>query len=106
MMDALDSHPSVAFVRRYGPGRYDTLLSDDLDVFIIEGHHRGIQDATLRLRASNPNVKILFWNLSLLGVPFYLHLNVDAFLTNSRLMEAMLTTVRDIQCLFVYICHA
>ena len=77
--------------RIYGPENYTGLESDFLDLVIIEGWCTTVPKFIDAVKTVNPKCKILFWNLSFSGFENVLHLNVDGYITNSRITEQLLS---------------
>lgn len=93
LMKAFEKRSDVNRVTRYGPGKYQRLDSDDLDLLIIEGWHRTLPQFIQRVRRHNPRTKIYFWNLSFFGIRDVVKLDLDGFFTNSRKMVPILNKI-------------
>ncbi|MFC1852052.1 glycosyltransferase [candidate division CSSED10-310 bacterium] len=102
---ALRMRPEVNEVTRYGPGNYGSVDHDDLDLLIIEGWDTTLSQFIQRVRKHHPRVKILFYNLSLLGFENVVKLDVDAFLSNSKKVIPFLQRIAPTRFILLAVDH-
>ena len=84
----------VAEILRFSPNNYKGLESGKLNLVIIEGWHATVVEFIVRVRATNPNAIVLFWNLSFYGFNEVVKLDVDGFLSNSKKVASLLNKIK------------
>ena len=92
-MRAFQKRPDVDKILRVSPTSYRDLGDDDLDIVIIEGWESNLPLFIQLVRRFNKDVKIYFWNLSLLGIKAVIELEVDGYFTNSAKSVPFLESV-------------